>query len=429
MTISKYGESIQKYELKINIFLLMMKPFSLLIKPASADCNLRCKYCFYIDHLENQESAPRMSEETLENMIKSYMSTNQNKQYSFGWQGGEPTIMGLKFFQKAVELQMKYAPPGSSISNGLQTNGTLITDNLAKFLGEYKFLLGVSLDGPKEIHDHYRTTINMNPTHDRVMKGIGFLRKHNIEFNILTLVHNVNVKKAKEIYNYLRDNQFYFHQYIPCVEFDEKGSLKPYSITGKEWGLFLTEIFNEWVKRDVNKVSIRLFDSVMEYLVFGRYNVCYMQDSCIQYFVVEHDGGVYPCDFFVRNNLLLGNINRDSWEELLNSQTYQVFGSQKSNWNEKCNLCPYLSLCHGDCQKFRYGALSTAKKLSSLCQGWKIFYTKTLPRFKTIADNIKKENNITEPYLFKFPKFGRNILCLCGSGKKFKNCCGIHRNN
>jgi len=401
-----------------------MKPFSLLIKPASADCNLRCKYCFYIDHLENKETTPRMSIETLEVMIKSYMITDQNKQFAFGWQGGEPTLMGLKFYQKAVDFQKKYAPPGSSISNGLQTNGTLITDDFAKFLAEYKFLLGVSLDGPKYLHDHYRTTINLKPTHDLVMRGIGFLRKNKVEFNILTLVNNVTVKKAIEIYSYLCDNHFYFHQYIPCVEFDDKGRRLPFSITGKDWGLFLTDLFNEWVKEDIHKVSIRLFDSILEYLIYGRYNVCYMQDSCIQYFVVEYDGGVYPCDFFVQDNLLLGNVSRNSWDEIINSKIYHQFGIQKSNWNKQCNLCPYLCLCHGDCQKMRFGTPETSNKLSTLCQGWKIFYTRTLPRFKSIADNIKKENRITTHDFYNLPKFGRNNICICGSGKKFKSCCG-----
>ena len=401
-----------------------MKPFSLLVKPASADCNLRCEYCFYIDHLESGTASPRMSDEILEAMIKNYMSTNQNGQYAFGWQGGEPTLIGLEFFKKVIEFQLKYAPPGSSISNGIQTNVTMITEEMAKFFGEYKFLLGVSLDGPDYLHDFYRKTIGQKPTHALVMRGIERLKQYGVEFNILTLINDQTVKKAKEIYHYHRDNGFFFHQYIPCVEFGTDVSLRPYSITGKDWGLFLTELFNEWVKQDVNKVSVRFFDSIMEFLVYERYNVCYMQDNCVQYFVVEHDGGVYPCDFFVQDNLLLGNINSNSWEELFNSQTYHYFGSQKSNWNDECNLCPYLSFCYGDCQKFRYGAPNHSKQLSNLCQGWKIFYTRTLPRFKIIADKFKKEHNITGFYPFKFPKFGRNKQCICGSGKKYKNCCG-----
>jgi uncharacterized protein len=402
----------------------LMKPFSLLIKPASADCNLRCEYCFYINHLENENQKPRMTLETLEVLIKSYMATDQNKQYAFGWQGGEPTLMGLDFFKKVVELQLKYAQPGSSISNGIQTNATLITEDMAKLFGEYKFLVGVSLDGPETLHDYYRKTIGQKSTHALVMRGIERLERNGVEFNVLSLVNNINVQKAKEIYCYYRDNGFLFHQYIPCVEFDQNGKLKPYSITGKEWGKFLTDLFKEWIQHDVNKISVRLFDSIMEFLIYGRYNVCYMQDNCVQYFVVEHDGSVYPCDFFVRGDLLLGNVKNNSWEELMNSQIFHSFGKQKANWNDECNLCPYLLLCHGDCQKFRYGAPGNAKMLSNLCEGWKIFYTKTLPHFKTIADNYKEENKITEPYSFRFPKFGRNQLCPCGSGKKFKNCCG-----
>ena len=401
-----------------------MKPFSLLIKPASADCNLRCEYCFYIDHLEPQNTNPRMSDQTLEIMIKTYMSTDQNKQYAFGWQGGEPTLMGMEFFKKVVEFQLKYAPPGSSISNGIQTNATMITEEVAKFFGEYKFLIGVSLDGPEYLHDYYRKTIGQKPTHAIVMRGIERLKQHRVEFNILTLINDQTVKKAKEIYHYHCDNGFFFHQYIPCVEFDTDGNLRPFSITGKEWGIFLSDLFDEWIKEDVKKVSVRLFDSIIEYLVHGRYNICYMGESCVQYFVVEYDGSVYPCDFFVRKDLLLGNVKTDSWEDLFKSKKYQDFGGQKANWNKECELCPYLSLCHGDCQKFRYGAQKTAKRLSNLCQGWKIFYTKTLPRFKIIADNFKKENKLSEPYSFKFPKFGRNELCPCGSGKKFKSCCG-----
>jgi uncharacterized protein len=401
-----------------------MKQFSLLIKPASADCNLRCEYCFYINHLENKRNSPRMTLETLEVMIKSYMRTDQSKQYAFGWQGGEPTLMGLDFFKKVVELQLKYALPGSSISNGLQTNATMITDEFAKFFGEYKFLLGVSLDGSEYFHDYYRKTIGQKPSHALVMRGIEHLKQNQVEFNILTLVNNQTVKKAKEIYRYLRDNSFYFHQYIPCVEFEADGSLKSFSITGEEWGMFLSDLFDEWIKEDVKKVSIRLFDSIMEYLVYGRYNVCFMQDNCVQYFVVEYDGGVYPCDFFVKDNLFLGNVKTNSWEELYNSEIYHSFGTQKSIWNQECNLCPYLKLCHGDCQKLRYGAPNHSKQLSNLCRGWRIFYTRNLPRFKIIAEKFKKENNIIGISPFRLPKYGRNMMCDCGSGKKYKSCCG-----
>jgi len=364
-----------------------------------------------------------MSDITLETMITSYMQTDQNNQYAFGWQGGEPTLLGIKFWEKVVELQTKYAPPGAVISNGLQTNGTLITDEMARFFAEYRFLLGVSLDGPPYLHDFYRKTINHKPTHSLVMRGIEHLKKNNVEFNILTLVNNKTVKKASEVYQYLKDNNFYYHQYIPCVEFDETGNLEPYSITGEEWGVFLCELFEQWIKKDINKVSIRLFDSIINYLVYGTYNVCYMGNDCCQYFVVEYDGSVYPCDFFVREDLLLGNVKTGTWNDFIKSKIFNEFGSQKSIWNKTCKECPFIYLCNGDCQKFRYDGYQKVDTISVLCKGWKRFYVNTLPRFKVIANEIKKNKEFSSPIQIKAKKIGRNSPCPCGSGKKYKDCC------
>jgi uncharacterized protein len=400
-----------------------MSPFSLLIKPASADCNLRCNYCFYINHLNNVESTPRMSEEILEQLIASYMETNQNCHYNFGWQGGEPTLMGLTFFKKVIEHQIKYAPRGATISNGLQTNGTLITDEFAKFFGEYKFLLGVSLDGPADLHDYYRKTIGQKPTHALVLRGIDRLKKYNVEFNILTLVNNLTVNKGREVYQYLKENGFYFHQYIPCVEFDDHSKHLPYSINGEEWGRFLCEIFDEWFKEDINNVSVRLFDSILGFLINNRYNVCHMGDNCCQYFLIEYDGSVYPCDFYVRNDLFLGNILNNTWEDLINSSKYQQFGKRKTNWNKVCNTCPYLYLCHGDCQKFRPEVIQSKNRLSILCKGWKKFYTHSLPYFKSIAKEILESKSLGTSLPGQTKKIGRNKPCPCGSGKKYKNCC------
>ncbi len=400
-----------------------MKSFSLLIKPVSADCNLRCEYCFYIDHLDTVENKPRMSDSTLETMIASYMQTDQNKQYAFGWQGGEPTLLGIKFWKKVVELQTKYVPPGAVISNGLQTNGTLITDELAKFFGEYRFLIGVSLDGPPYLHDFYRKTISNTPTHNLVIRGIEHLKKNKVEFNILTLVNNKNANKAPEIYQYLKENNFYYHQYIPCVEFDKTGNLEPYSITGEEWGDFLCELFELWIKNDINKVSIRLFDSIINYLVYGNYSVCYMGTNCCQYFVVEYDGSVYPCDFFVRKDLLLGNVKTNSWDDFVNSSKYHDFGAQKAEWNNTCKDCRFINMCNGDCQKFRFSRPLSSQSLSILCKGWKKFYVNTLPRFKIVANAIKKNKEVSSLIQIKAKKIGRNSPCPCGSLKKYKDCC------
>ncbi|MFX1572190.1 MAG: anaerobic sulfatase maturase [Promethearchaeota archaeon] len=400
-----------------------MEPFSLLIKPVSADCNLRCEYCFYIDHLNSAENKPRMSDDVLEKIIAKYMKTNQNNNYIFGWQGGEPTLMGLEFFKNVIKLQKRYAPSGATISNGLQTNGTLITDEMAEFFADYNFLIGVSLDGPAHLHNYYRKTINQKSSHSLVMRGIERLKNYNVEFNILTLINNETVKKGREIYQYLKNNNFDYHQYIPCIEFDENYNPKPFSITGKEWGNFLCDLFDEWIKGDINRVSIRLFDSILNFLLNRQYSVCYMGNDCRQYFVVEYDGNIYPCDFFVQKDLLLGNIMTSEWEDFLKSPIYHKFGMQKSLYNKNCYTCSYIYLCNGDCQKFRIGNTNSFNKLSVLCKGWKKFYTYSLPYFKVLAEQLRDSKKVDESIQIKTKKIGRNLPCPCGSGKKYKNCC------
>ena len=368
-----------------------IKSFSLLIKPASAACNIRCEYCFYIDHLNyiKEGDKPAMSYKTLEKMISSYMKLPL-REYSFGWQGGEPTIMGLDFFKKAVEFQKQYAPTGAIISNGLQTNATLLDQPMADFFAKHNFLLGVSLDGPSKIHNKFRLTIDGKQTHSKVMQGINHLQNAKVEFNILCLVNSENVDKPKELYKYYREKGFNFLQLIPCVEYNKKGDLTHYSITGKQWGKFLCGIFDIWHRKDTRRVSIRHFDSVLNYLVMGHYTECTIDKDCRQYFVVEYDGGIFPCDFFVKKELKLGSIQTTSWEEALTSPLYENFGKKKGEWNIKCSTCKWLKICHGDCQKMR-GPDAESDTLSSLCEGWEIFYEHTMERFSKLAQLIKEE--------------------------------------
>ena len=394
-------------------------PFSLLIKPAGADCNLRCKYCFYIDHLENKNDRPRMSEEVLKKLIVSYMGTPQ-PQYSFGWQGGEPTLMGLDFFKKVVEFQRLYGQR-RRVTNGLQTNGTLITDEMAAFFAKYKFLLGVSLDGPEHLHDHFRKNMGGKPTHSAVIRGIEHLKNNKVEFNILTLVNSKNVKHVSEIYQYFVDKGFFYLQYIPCVEFNDKGELEPYSVTGEQWGYFLCEIFDIWIERDTDLVSVRLFESIMAYLIDKQHIVCYMDNNCCQYFVVEHNGDIFPCDFHVDEELKLGNIETGGWDEFFESNVYQDFGKKKAIWNKKCNSCQFLEFCHGDCLKMRTGGFKSPTTESHLCEGWIKFYSHALPKLKELAKRFEKRREIVSSP--SSSKIGRNVQCPCGSGKKFKNCC------
>jgi len=366
-----------------------MNDFSLLIKPTAADCNLTCAYCFYVGRQSPNEPSPRMSDDVLERLISRYMRSRQAHAYTFSWQGGEPLLMGVEFFRKVVKLQTRYAPPGGIVCNGLQTNGTLITDDLAALMAKYKFLLGVSLDGPAQLHDYYRKTRGRAPTHALVLKGIERLKRHGVEYNILALVNDKTVKQPREIYGYLKNCGFYYQQYVPCVEFDAAGQIQPYSVTGREWGHFLCEVFDRWISEDLNRISIRLFDSILEYLVSGKRNSCTMGTDCRQYLVVEYDGSVYPCDFFVRDNLRLGNVTNGTFRQFLESSVYACFGAAKADFDDQCRACPWLRFCHGDCQKFR-PAIGAGPRKSTLCEGWHAFYAHALPRLEQVADGIKK---------------------------------------
>ncbi|MBN1557890.1 MAG: anaerobic sulfatase maturase [Lentisphaerae bacterium] len=407
-----------------------MKPFSLLIKPASADCNLRCTYCFYLDHkaLYPETRTHRMSDAVLEQMIASFMRTPQS-QYAFGWQGGEPTLMGLEFFQRITGLQQKYGRSGAVVSNGLQTNGLLIDEPFARHLARYNFLIGLSVDGPAEIHNHYRRYADGRGSHAGVMKTLGILKKHHVEHNVLTLVNNLNVQRPREIYHYLLDLGVLFHQYIECVEFDERGNLQPFAVTGEAWGDFLCTIFDEWYKHDTRRVSIRLFDSILAMMVDGVPNVCAMGTDCRQYFVVEYNGDVYPCDFFVRPELKLGNVMTGTWDAFLASPVYREFGARKHRWNARCASCKFLRYCAGDCPKNRPTQGADPARLSVLCPGWLQFYKHTFSRFGQLADQIRAERQrqalpAGAPAAPPRRRIGRNDPCPCGSGKKYKFCCG-----
>jgi uncharacterized protein len=410
----------------------VLRPFTLLVKPASADCNLRCEYCFYLDHcgFYPEEKRHRMSAEVLERMIASYMRTPQ-PQYAFGWQGGEPTLLGLEFFQAATRLQQQYGRSGQTVGNGLQTNATLINDEMAAHFKKFSFLLGVSLDGPPEVHDHYRKDALGGGTHADVMRGIGCLQRQQVDFNILTLVSQSNVRRPAEVYSYLCDQGFLFHQYIPCVEPAPDRSLLPFSIRGPEWGEFLCGLFDTWFAADTRRVSVRLFDSILSLLVDGVRNVCHFGANCCQYFVVEYNGDVFPCDFFVEKQLCLGNVCRDSWELMQQSPIYLDFGRRKSEMHAKCAACRFVGICQGDCLKHRLCAgAGDPRRLSELCRGWEMFYEHTFEKFRELALMIVEERRRQRPPMQPpggTPPAGapgRNDPCPCGSGRKFKKCCG-----
>jgi len=244
---------------------------------------------------------------------------------------------------------------------------------------------------PAEIHDRYRRFADGRGSHAHVMRVLRTLKRRRVEFNVLTLVNNINVQRPLEIYHYLCDQGVLFHQYVECVEFDDEGRLQPFAITGKQWGNFLCAIFDEWFKHDTRRVSVRLFDSILAMMVDGVPNICAMGTDCRQYFVVEHNGDVYPCDFFVQPELKIGNILTGSWPEFQYSTLYRQFGERKRHWNVKCADCEFLRYCAGDCPKNRPSKGINPTQLSVLCPGWLTFYRHTIDRFRQMANRIHRE--------------------------------------
>jgi len=408
-----------------------MKSFSLLIKPTSADCNLKCSYCFYLkkNKLYPEQKKHRMSISTLENMVSSFLKTDQ-QQHAFGWQGGEPTLMGLDFFKKVIEFQKQYGRSGAVVSNGLQTNAVLIDNEMAAHFAKYNYLLGVSLDGPAKYHDKFRLNLANEGSHADIIKSINILNNNNVEFNILSMINSETAKNAKEIYSYMKDSGFNYLQFIPCVEFDNKNKPLPFTVSSEGFGEFLCNLFDAWYENDTRTVSIRLFDSILHLLVDNVRNVCHFGKDCRQYLVVEHNGDIYPCDFFVLPSLKLGNLNTDSWDKLLNSKKYQVFGEKKSIYSAKCAKCRYLKICAGECLKHRlYGTNTDSKNISWLCEGWQMFFAHTLDRFTKLAqmiisDRKQERSEYIKQQQTKSELPGRNGPCPCGSGNKYKKCCG-----
>ena len=364
--------------------------FSLLIKPVSADCNLTCRYCFYLGHASfyPETKVHRMEEPVLDRLVRDYLGAPQ-REFSFIWQGGEPALAGLPFFRRVVELQEKYAKTDSSIANSLQTNGTLITDEWASFLAEKGFLVGLSLDGPESLHDAFRKRSGGGGTYRSVMRAAEILERHGAQFNILSVVNAASASRGREIYRHHKRRGFKWLQFIPCVEFGTDGGLLPFSLTGEAWGRFLIDVFDEWIRDDVGVVSVRLFEDIVNYLVLGLYTSCQMMEECGVYFTVEHSGELFPCDFFVERDLRIGALDEETWAYRYWHPQFRGFGRAKARRDPACSSCDYLALCNGDCLKHRPGKFDRPETRSVLCEGYKRFYDHTLGDFRRIAATLK----------------------------------------
>jgi uncharacterized protein len=352
---------------------------SLLIKPASAVCNLDCEYCFYLDREADPYKAlpaRRMTTDTLERLVDTYLFYSYPAS-TFAFQGGEPTLAGLPFFEKLVRLQQEYGRSGQSVSNSLQTNAVLLDEHWCALFREYNWLLGVSLDGPEEVNDLYRYNKERRGTWKRVIQSVELLKKHRVEFNILCVLSQANVGKAKELYRFYRGLGIDHMQFIPLAEFDGKGNPLPFTITPAQYGRFLCDLFDVWWP-ERRKVRVRLFDNIAEAVAGQKPGTCTMHETCDSYVVVEYNGDVYPCDFFVESDWKLGNVNLDSWSEIARRTRRYSFASKKTLGHPECQVCEYQSLCHGGCPKFRHGPNRRFDDLDYFCEAYKMIYGRSV---------------------------------------------------
>lgn len=365
-------------------FALAGKSLPLLVKPASSLCNLRCSHCFYTaKRLHPALNQGKMSADTLKKLIRSYLALPL-AEHTFIWQGGEPTLMGHSFYSSVVRLQKQYAQGSAPVHNCLQTNGTLMTPVFAKFLAQHNFLVGISVDGEERHHNAYRIFPSRKGSYATVLQHVNLLQKHKASLNALTLATSNNVADMGRIFLHLLQKGFLFQQYIPCIEYGQDGKPLPWTISAAQWGLALCQLFDVWWEHRFT-VSVRYFDALLHALVYGEAGICHAGKHCDQYLVVEHDGQVFPCDFFTAPAWSLGNIRKDSWQQILENPLRQQFALQKSPAHA-CMACPYLHLCGGDCQKHRI----QQEQPSVLCQAYKQFFAHALPKMTILADLVRK---------------------------------------
>jgi len=380
--------------------------FHVMAKPRGAICNLDCEYCFYLRKEDlYQGSSFRMGDQTLESYVRQYIAVQRVPEVNFAWQGGEPTLMGLDFFRRAVMYQKKYARPGQRIENALQTNGTLLDDEWCKFFAENRFLIGISLDGPREAHDAYRKDKGGAPTFDRVLRAIQLLKNHKVDFNILTCVSAANVEQPLEVYHFLRDEiGAEYIQFIPIVErdnetgFQEGTGLTSRSITGKQYGDFLIAIFDEWVHCDVGMVFVQMFDTALGHWLGAPGGLCVFQKTCGLALAMEHNGDVYSCDHFVEPRHRLGNILETPLIDLVGSVQQKQFGLDKrESLPHYCRACPVLFACNGGCPKNRTDLTPDREAgLNHLCEGYKAFFTHIDQPMRQMAGLLRQRRPAAE---------------------------------
>lgn len=420
-------------------------------KPTSSVCNLDCTYCYYLEKekLYPEQKNYLIDDDTLERYVEQYIQAQDVRQVHFVWQGGEPTLAGLQFYKKALELQKKYAN-GKEVFNSLQTNGILLNDEWCSFFHQNQFLIGLSIDGPEDLHDAYRVTRQGRPTFTKVLNAIELLKKHKVEFNTLTVINNINVKHPERVYEFLKATGSSFLQFIPLVEreaqkvedgdlyyidpnYTKKANVTDWSVNASEYGQFLNRIFDIWVRRDIDKIYVQMFDTTLGAWCNQPAQLCIFSETCGHAFALESNGDVYQCDHYVYPDYKLGNIHDIHLRELNRSDEAVQFGQdKKSTLPPACLKCEYRFACHGGCPKHRFINVPNSKfQHNYFCEGYKSFFKHSEPAMKKmkelimsgrspaeLMDQYNQANAVTNKNI------GRNDPCICNSGKKYKKCCG-----
>ncbi len=416
------------------------RSFHIFAKPVGAVCNLGCTYCYYLrkEDLYSKGDVIRMPDDVLEEYIVQHINASPDTVVRFSWHGGEPTVLGLDYFRKIVDVQRKVKHPKKRIINGIQTNGTLLTEEWCRFLAKEGFSVGLSLDGPQEMHDRYRITKHGKPTHKQAMRGYHFLRQQGITPDILCVVNVYNVQYPRRVYDFFKEIKAQYITFLPLVE-QEPGAeagVNPITVPALAFGEFLCTIFDEWQDHDIGRITVQIFEEAAKTAFNQTHELCIFRQTCGDVAVIEYNGDFFSCDHFVDSAHKLGNIRDTHLTELLESPEQIAFGQNKMDaLPQYCRVCEVLAMCNGECPKNRFIRTPDGEEgLNYLCTGYKCFFNHirpfvnqlgTLWRRQTLQQQVPQAG----PHANGAPpKTSRNDPCPCGSGKKYKKCClGIRK--
>jgi uncharacterized protein len=365
--------------------------FQVFVKPTGSLCNLGCKYCYYLEkeHLYREDESYQMPLDTMERYIVQHIEASPDDVITFSWHGGEPTVLGLDYFRRIVEIQRRHKPPNKTIINGVQTNGTLLDDDWCSFFAKEGFAVGLSLDGPQEMHDMFRVTKDSKPTFEQTMRGYNLLQKHKVHTDILCVVNAHNVQHPLPVYRFFKQINAQFITFLPCVD-PQPGieiGVSEISVPSEAWGRFLCTVFDEWVTNDIGRVKVQIFEEALRTAFNQEHSLCIFRPTCGDVPVIEHNGDFYSCDHYVDADHLLGNINETPFVELLESPAQRKFGDAKLlTLPLYCRECGVRAMCNGECPKNRFIVTPDGEPgLNYLCAGYKHFFSHCQPFIGEVA--------------------------------------------